>query len=100
MTVYWNVIVGSLLARYQTTCCNIPESWSQYLLPEKYLNIIKNFKIDIGEIGLGNVDWLGWGLEQVAGSCKYNNDLSGSMKCGEFLYWNLQEGHTSVDLVR
>jgi hypothetical protein len=27
----------------------------------------------------------------VAGSCEFGNELSGSIKCGEFLYW-LQTG--------
>jgi hypothetical protein len=32
------------------------------------------------------LDWYGSGWGQVAGSCKYENEPSGSAKCGEFLY--------------
>jgi len=32
-------------------------------------------------------DWSGSGKGQVEGSCKRGNELSGSIKCGEFLYY-------------
>jgi hypothetical protein len=32
-----------------------------------------------------DVDGVGSGQGQVAGACEYNNELSGSIKCGEFL---------------
>jgi hypothetical protein len=31
------------------------------------------------------LDWFELGLEQVAGSCEYGNELSVSIKFGEFL---------------
>jgi hypothetical protein len=47
-----------------------------------------NIKIDIQEIEWGvrwEMDWSGSGLGQVAGSCAYDNEPSGSIICGEFL---------------
>jgi hypothetical protein len=40
-----------------------------------------NIKMNIQEVGLGA--WTG----QVAGTCKCDNESSGSVKCGEFLDW-------------
>ena len=31
------------------------------------------------------LDWTGTGQRQVADSCECGNELSGSVKCGEFL---------------
>jgi len=31
------------------------------------------------------LDWTGPGYGQLAGACTYGNELSGSVKCGEFL---------------
>jgi len=39
-----------------------------------------NIKMDLQEMGCGCMDWI-----QVADSCKYGNEPSGSIKCGEFL---------------
>ena len=46
-----------------------------------------NIKMDL-EVGCGGMDWIGlaqdrdrWG----GGSCECGNELSGSIKCGEFL---------------
>ena len=41
-----------------------------------------NIKMDLQEVGLDGVG-SGWG--QMAGTCEYGNELSGSIKCGEFL---------------
>ena len=35
--------------------------------------------------GLWELDGVGSGQGQVAGACEYGNELSGSIKCGEFL---------------
>ena len=35
--------------------------------------------------GLWGLDGVGSGSGQVAGACEYGNELSGSIKCGEFL---------------
>ena len=45
-----------------------------------------NIKMDLQEVG-GGGDWngVGSGYGQVAGTCEYGNELSGSIKCGEFL---------------
>ena len=42
-----------------------------------------NIKMDLQEVGGGGGDWMD--LAQVAGTCEYGNELSGSIKCGEFL---------------
>jgi hypothetical protein len=42
-----------------------------------------NIKMNLREIGFGDVDWIHWG--QVAGSCEHGNEPSGSIKRGEFL---------------
>ena len=42
-----------------------------------------NIKMDLQEVGRGCGDWVE--LAQVAGTCEYGNELSGSIKCGEFL---------------
>ena len=38
--------------------------------------------MDLQEVG-GGGDWME--LAQVAGTCEYGNEFSGSIKCGEFL---------------
>ena len=35
--------------------------------------------------GIWGLDGVGSGQGQVAGACEYSNELSGSIKCGEFL---------------
>jgi len=35
--------------------------------------------------GLWGLDGVGSGQGEVAGTCEYSNELSGSIKCGEFL---------------
>jgi hypothetical protein len=42
-----------------------------------------NNKIDLQEVGCGGMNWTE--LAQVAGTCECGNELSGSIKCGEFL---------------
>ena len=42
-----------------------------------------NIKMDLQEVGRGC--GAGSGQGQVAGACEYGNELSGSIKCGEFL---------------
>jgi hypothetical protein len=42
-----------------------------------------NIKMDLGDIGFGDVDWIH--LAQVVGSCEHGDEPSGSIKCGEFL---------------
>ena len=39
--------------------------------------------MDLEEVGRGCGDWME--LAQVAGACEYGNELSGSIKCREFL---------------
>jgi hypothetical protein len=42
-----------------------------------------NIKIDLQEVGCGGMDWIE--LAEVEGSCECGNELSGSIKFGEFL---------------
>jgi hypothetical protein len=44
-------------------------------------------KMDIREIGFGDVDWIHLAQDsgQVVSSCKYGDEPSGSIKCGTFL---------------
>ena len=46
-----------------------------------------NIKTDLQELGGGfrGVDGVCSGQGEVAGTCEYSNELSGSIKCGEFL---------------
>ena len=42
-----------------------------------------NIKMDLQEVGGGCGDWMEFA--QVAGTCEYGDEPSGSKKCGEFL---------------
>jgi hypothetical protein len=45
-----------------------------------------NIRMDLQELGCGGMDWIGLAQDrQVAGNCECGNELSGSIKCGEFL---------------
>jgi hypothetical protein len=45
-----------------------------------------NFKVGLQEVGCGVWTELSWlRLKQVAGTCECGNELSASIKCGEFL---------------
>jgi hypothetical protein len=44
-----------------------------------------NINRDLREIGFGDVDWIHWAEDRVAGSCEHGNEPSGSIKCEEFL---------------
>jgi hypothetical protein len=52
---------------------------------------VDNIKIDLREIGWSGLDWSGSGDGPVEGSCEHGNELSGSIRCWEFLEW-LQNG--------
>jgi hypothetical protein len=39
-----------------------------------------NIKRDLHEVGCGGMDWI-----ELAGTCYYGNEPSGSVICGEFL---------------
>jgi hypothetical protein len=45
--------------------------------------------MDLGEVGWGDVDWIGLakGQEQVESSCEFGIEPSGSMKCWETIEW-------------
>jgi hypothetical protein len=46
-----------------------------------------NIKMDLPEVGWGGMDWINLAQDrgQLAGSCEYGYEPSGSIKCGEFL---------------
>ena len=44
-----------------------------------------NIKMDLQEVGGVETGWSWLRIGQVAGTCEYGNELSGSIKCGEFL---------------
>jgi len=47
---------------------------------------VDNIRMDLQEVGCGDVDWIGLALDrQVADACECGNERSGSVKCGEFL---------------
>ena len=43
--------------------------------------------MDLQEVGRGFGDWmeLAQDRDRIAGACEYGDELSGSLKCGEFL---------------
>jgi hypothetical protein len=45
--------------------------------------------VDLGEVGWGDVDWIGLAQDkgQVESSCEFGNEHSGSMKCWETIKW-------------
>jgi len=45
-----------------------------------------NIKLELQVVSWGHgLDWSGSGKGQVAGICECGNEISGSIKCGEFL---------------
>ena len=45
-----------------------------------------NIKMNLQEVGCGGMDWIKLAQDgQRAATCECGNELSGSMKCGEFL---------------
>jgi hypothetical protein len=49
---------------------------------------VDNIRMDLGEVGLGDVDWIG--LAQVESSCEFGIGPSGSMKCWETIEWPVE----------
>jgi len=44
-----------------------------------------NIRIDVQEVGSGGMEWIELAPDKVADACERGNELSGSVKCGEFL---------------
>ena len=44
---------------------------------------VDNIKMDLQEVGCGYMNWIG--LAQDTDACEWGNELSGSVRCGEFL---------------
>jgi hypothetical protein len=51
--------------------------------------VLDNIKMDLGEVGWGDVDWIcpAQDRRQVESSCEFGNEPSGSMKCWETIEW-------------
>jgi hypothetical protein len=48
---------------------------------------IDNIKMDLLEIRLSVVDWIGLAQDRYRCSCEVGNELSGSIKCWEYTEW-------------
>jgi hypothetical protein len=50
---------------------------------------VVHIRKDLGEVGWGDVDWIGLAQdkEQVESSCEFGIEPSGSMKCWETIKW-------------
>jgi hypothetical protein len=50
---------------------------------------VDKFRMDLGEVGLGDVDWIGLAQDRNRwrASCEFGIELSGSMKCWETIVW-------------
>jgi hypothetical protein len=46
---------------------------------------VDNIRMDLGEMGWGDVDWIG--LAQVRSSCEFGIEPAGYMKCWETIEW-------------
>jgi len=47
---------------------------------------VDNIRMDLQEVGCGYMDWIGLVQDrELADACECGNELSGSVKCGEFL---------------
>jgi hypothetical protein len=44
-----------------------------------------NIKMDLREVRLRGIDWIGLAQGHVAGCCELGNEPSGSIKCREFI---------------
>jgi hypothetical protein len=56
---------------------------------------VDNIRMDLGEVGWGDMDWIGSGQEQVESSCEFGIEPSGSMKCWETIEWPTSSGLSS-----
>jgi hypothetical protein len=43
--------------------------------------------MDIGEVGWGDVDWIGLAKDRNRSACEFGIEPSGSMKCWENIEW-------------
>jgi hypothetical protein len=60
----------------------------------------ENFKTDLIEkIGAHGLDLSVSGWRPMAASCEHSNELSGSIKCWEFLVWQSFSGRTQLSVV-
>jgi hypothetical protein len=50
---------------------------------------LDNIRMDLGEVGWGNVDWIGLAQDRNRweSSCEFGIEPSGSMKCWETIEW-------------
>jgi hypothetical protein len=48
---------------------------------------VDNIRMDLGEVGWGDVDWIG--LAKVESCCEFGIEPSGSMKCWETINYRV-----------
>jgi hypothetical protein len=48
---------------------------------------VYNIRMDLGEVGWGDVDWIGLAQDRNRGSCEFGVQPSGSIKCCETIEW-------------
>jgi hypothetical protein len=48
---------------------------------------VDNIRMDLGEMGWGDVDWSGSGWEQEKSSCEFGIEPPGSIKCWKTIEW-------------
>jgi hypothetical protein len=48
---------------------------------------VDNIRMDLGEVGWCDVDWIGLAQEQVESCCEFSIEPTGSMKCWETIEW-------------
>jgi hypothetical protein len=53
---------------------------------------VDNIRMDLGEVGWGDVDWIGQAQNRNRWrcSCEFCNEFSGSIKCWETIEWPLE----------
>jgi hypothetical protein len=53
---------------------------------------VDNIRMDLGEVGWGDVDWLGLAQDRyrLESSCEFGTEPTGSVKCWETIEWPLE----------
>jgi hypothetical protein len=48
---------------------------------------VDNIRMDLGEVGWSDVDWIGLAQDRNRWNCEFGIEPSGSMKCWETIEW-------------